>query len=328
MKTPAWGGSLAGGMARSRGGAFIGFARLTGAFLGVVIFAGFPSGCSVQRVAVDAVADSFSQLGYVYATDEDPELVKAAAPFGLKTLEALLQESPRHRELLLAAASGFTQYAYAFVQSEADVVEAEDLARATHLRERALRLYLRAREYGMRGLEVSRPGLRVALRKDPAQALGSLTREDVPLLFWTAAAWGSAISLAKNDPELTADISEVGALLGRALELDEAYEGGVIHELLIAYDGGRPAAAGGSEERARGHLEAAMRLSRGTRAAPLVTFAETVSVGTQNRQEFLSLLNDALAIDPNRFPEQRLANEISQRRARWLLDHTDELFLE
>ena len=86
------------------------------------------SGCSVRRVAVQSLANALAAGGDTYATDDDPELVAAAIPFGLKTMEALLAEAPEHDGLLLAASSGFTQYAFAFVQGEADLVEEKDLA--------------------------------------------------------------------------------------------------------------------------------------------------------------------------------------------------------
>jgi predicted anti-sigma-YlaC factor YlaD len=53
-----------------------------------------------------------------------------------------------------------------------------------------------------------------------------------------------------------------------------------------------------------------------------------VSKGAQDREEFTRLLKRALAIDVDRAPDQRLANLVSQRRARWLLGKTDELFIE
>ena len=43
--------------------------------------------------------------------------------------------------------------------------------------------------------------------------------------------------------------------------------------------------------------------------------------------EFKELLNRALAINPDAKPEWRLVNLVMQRRARWLLSRTDELFL-
>jgi predicted anti-sigma-YlaC factor YlaD len=155
-----------------------------------------------------------------------------------------------------------------------------------------------------------------------------MKKEQVPLLYWTAAAWGSAISLALHDAELSADLALVASFMERALALDEPYALGSIHDFFISYDGGRSAAAGGSAESAEKHLKRALELAAGKRAAPLVSFAETVSVGAQRREQFTRLLNEALAIDVNRAPEQRLANLIAQQRARWLLSRTDDLFIE
>ncbi|HEX4963551.1 MAG TPA: TRAP transporter TatT component family protein [Thermoanaerobaculia bacterium] len=289
--------------------------------------------CSVKRVAVHAAANALAGGTDVYAADDDPELVRAALPFGLKTIEALLAQDPRNAKLLLAAASGFTQYSYAFVQQEADFVEERDLARATELRARARRLYLRALGYGWRGLEVDFPGLRARLQAEPEKAeailtgMAGLKKEHVPLLYWTASAWAAAIALAKDDAELSADLAVVEGMMRRALALDEGFGQGALHDFFLVYEGSRTS-VGGSLARAREHLARTTALSQGQRAAPLVSFAETVDVGTQNRVEFERLLNQALAIDPDKVPGQRLANLIAQRRARWLLGRTDALFIE
>lgn len=284
--------------------------------------------CSPQRFVINRLGDALAEGSSVYATDDDPDLVGQALPFGLKTIEGLLAESPRHKGLLLAATSGFTQYAYAFLQSEADFAEDTDFARATAYRERAGRLYRRALSYGLRGLEEVRPGFLVLLRTDKRTTLNRFKKADVPQLYWTAMAWGAAISLNKTDSELGADLPQVEALMQRALELDQSFGQGAIYDFFIAYEGGRPAAGGGSVDRARESLERALQFSGGQRAAPLVSFAETVDVGLQDRAEFEKLLNQALAIDVNAVPEQRLANVIAQRRAKWLLTRKDRLFLE
>jgi len=80
--------------------------------------------------------------------------------------------------------------------------------------------------------------------------------------------------------------------------------------------------------RARQHFDRALELSEGLQAAPYVTFAEAVTIAEQNRSEYQRLLEQALIIDVAKKPEWRLANLVMQRRARWLLAHTDELFLE
>ena len=298
--------------------------------LGLALLAGAMAlpGCSLQRFAANRLGDALASGSTVYATDNDPELIGAALPFGLKTIESLLLQSPHHKGLLLAATSGFTQYSYAFVQTRADFAEDSDVAGATALRAQAGRLYMRALGYGMRGLEEVQPGTRASLRSDPRAALSRFRKADVAQLYWTAMAWGAAISLNKTDIELGADLPQVEAIMRRALELDEGYELGSLYDFFIVYEGGRPAAAGGSVERARASLSRALQLSRGKRATPLVSFAETVDVSLQNRAEFKQLLNQALAIDVNALPEQRLANIIAQRRAQWLLARMDRLFVE
>ena len=86
--------------------------------LGLVL--SLAAGCSIRRMAVDTVGDALAGGGTTFATDDDPELIKAALPFSLKLMESLLVENPNHQGLLFATASGFTQYAYAFVQQDAD----------------------------------------------------------------------------------------------------------------------------------------------------------------------------------------------------------------
>jgi predicted anti-sigma-YlaC factor YlaD len=296
---------------------------------GVILFLSLwlVAGCSVKKLAVNKLGDALAQSGSTFASDDDPELVKAAVPFALKLMESLLAESPEHDGLLFATSSGFTQYAYAFVQQEADELEDQDLMAAQSMRKRARRLYLRARNYGLRGLESRRAGITEALRGDPSRALRKTRKSDVPLLYWTAASWGAAISVLKDDPDLIADIAVVEALIDRALALEEDYDHGAIHTFLISYELSRDGARVELEARARLHFARAMELSGGQQAGPLVALAEAVSVRNQDVAEFQALLNQALTIDPDARPEWRLANRVMQRRAAWLLARTDDLFL-
>jgi predicted anti-sigma-YlaC factor YlaD len=295
------------------------------AFLGIVLV-NLLAGCVVRQALIHGVDDSIAQSGEVYASDPDVELVGAATPFALKLIESLLAESPKHRGLLLAAARGFTQYAYAYVENPADELEAHDVGGAYRERERACKLYVRARDYGLRGLSVAYPGFTADLHQSAAATLSRMRREDVPLLYWTAVSWGAAISVSKDDAAMLGDLPLVRQLADRALELNEAFDGGAIHilQMTLAMTESRPQAQ--RIAAAKFHFERAVALSHAQQAAPFVSYAESVSVIANQRAEFEQLLGRALAIDAAATPAWRLSNEIFQRRARWLSARAEELF--
>jgi predicted anti-sigma-YlaC factor YlaD len=298
-----------------------------GAYLALGFLLAATAGCAtVKRVAINKLGDSLAGSGTTYAADDDPDLVGQALPFGLKLIESLLVESPNHQGLLLAAASGFTEYSYIYVQQDADMVESQDLERATALRARARRLYLRARDYGLRGLDGRHQSFSQALRGDPKAAVATAKASDVPLLYWTAAAWGSAISVSKDHPDLIADQTIVEALIDRALALDPDFESGSIHGFLINYELARQGVSGDPAARAKRHFDREVALTHGQLAAPFVSLAEAVSVPHQDRAEFDTLLKRALAVNPDARPEWRLQNLMTQRRAQWLMTREDDLF--
>lgn len=286
------------------------------------------TGCSVRKFAINKLGDSLANSGSTFASDNDPEFVGQAIPFSLKLIEALLVESPKHRGLLFAAASGFTQYSYVYVQQPSEEIETENLAKSQVLSGRARNLYFRARDYGLRGLEAKHRGFSVSLRENPKAAVRKTKARDVPLLYWTALAWGAAIALSKDHPQLVAEQPQVEAMIDRAYELNPDYEHGAIDQFLISYESARQGAKGDFAARCKTHFDRAVTLSNGQLASPYVAYAETVSLQKQNRSEFEMLLKKALAVDPDSRAEWRLSNLVMQRRARWLLSREDELFID
>jgi predicted anti-sigma-YlaC factor YlaD len=293
----------------------------------VALLAAPLSGCSfVKHRAINMVGNMLADSGSTFASDDDPELVAAAVPFGLKTYESLLADSPHHKGLLFAACSGFTQFSYAFVQQEADYVEAQDLQKATAMRVRAKKLYLRAVGYGMRDFDEEIPGFSAQILKDPDAALAKTTKKHVALLYYTGAAWAAAFAIDVTDSDLSIRQTAIEKMLRRALALDDTWELGSLHDFFISWEAGH-ASAGGSMDKAREHYARAMQISAGGRVSPMVSFAESVLVPEQKKAEFVKLLNEALAVDLSKTPpEQKLANVLAQRRATWLLSKVDELF--
>jgi len=294
------------------------------------------SGCSIRKLAMNAVAGALTGGGgdgpNVFVSDDDPDLVSDALPFALKTFEALLMEIPENTDLLLTTCQGFTFYSFAKVELEAErllgSLEPGSYRAAQAHQERALKLYLRGREYCFRALDILYPGLREALLRNPEEALAAARVEDLPLLYWTAGSWGSAMSLALDRPEMVVDLPVLRALLERCLELDPDFDRGALQEAMITVEA-LPESMGGSVERARQYYERALELSGGRRAGTYLSWAKTVSVRQQKREEFVELLEKAIALDPEQVAENdRLSHALKQRYARILLDRVDEFFLD
>ncbi len=289
----------------------------------VFLLLGMGSGCSVKKFAIGMIGNAIASGGDTYESDEDIKLVGDALPFSLKLIESLLADTPRHKGLLLAACKGFTTYAYAYVQQEGDVVAETDIIEGNKIRTRSRKLYLRGYEFCQRGMEIPYRGVTERLFREPKTALATTKKKDVPLLYWSAASLGLAISVSRGDAAMLARLPEVDALIGRAIELDEGWEDGSLHEFQVTLAGAKPGSR--NYDAIQKHYQRALELSGGKHASLYVAYAEAVTIPQQDRAGFRDLLEKGLAVDVDRHKEIRLANLVAQRRAQWLLDRTDDL---
>lgn len=292
----------------------------------LLLTAPLPAGCSlVTGVAVNSLAEVLAEGEAVYRSDEDLELVGSALAFNLKTLETLLLANPEHDGMLLSAAKGFLLYTYGFVEPQRFELDFTQFEEEQAIRARAARLYARAADFGMRGLELRHPGIRERLRRDPEGAAAELETEDAALALWTGTALGGRIGMATDDPEATADLSVVGALLHASRRLDDTVDAGVVYDYLTIYEVAR---VGGSMDLARDYYERSLAV--GAERLPVVwsTWAETGSVANGDLEEFESLLEQTLDYDLDEEPGGRLLNRIAQERAAWLLQNREDYFLD
>ncbi|HEX4459600.1 MAG TPA: TRAP transporter TatT component family protein [Polyangia bacterium] len=299
--------------------------RLTLTCVLVTMVAG-TSGC-LKQIALGSVANALSASGNGFGRDDDPELIGDTLPVIIKVMEQLHDSLPKHQELAVALTRATTSYGVAYIADDADRVEEKDVQAARKIRLRARRMLLRARKYGLAALDISVPGLGAALlgndRDKRAALLAKTKKGDVAALYWTSAAWGAAISNAKDDMELVGQLPQVNELAARALALDESFEEGAIHELYINL-----AASQNDRKAAKEHFDRAVQLSHDKKLSPLVTYAEAVCVDAQDKKEFSRLLDKVLAFDVDSDPDHRLVNILSQRRARWLMSRIADLFAE
>ena len=125
-------------------------------------------GCSLRSMAVNAIVPTLANPD-VYLSEEDPELVRDALPFLLKTIESILDADPEQDQALVFACTGFTLYGNVFLQADAEIADWEgDYERSAALWDRTWRIFVRARDYCLRSLELKYDGITAGLRQDPA----------------------------------------------------------------------------------------------------------------------------------------------------------------
>lgn len=302
----------------------VGGATARAVALRLLMFAllGVSTGCS--GLITNAAADALSGTGSSFSSDDDPEFIAQATPFGLKTMDAVLAETPEHRGLLLALTSGYTQYGYAFLAEDADRREDDDYSGAQELKVRARKMYARAMGYGRRLLELRSPGFFDRLSSDPEALFAELGPDDVSALYWMAAAWALEIAASELDPDVIADLPLVERMARGTLKLDEDWDDGALHLLLLSIEAAKP---GGDLEAAEKHFERALELDGGRRAGTYVSMASSVCVPRQDVVRFHELLEQALAVDEDAHPDDRLVNVIMKRRAQRLLSREEDLFV-
>ena len=296
----------------------------------------FTAGC-IKKAAVNSLADQLAEgASKALSSDEDLELVGDALPFALKLMEVLYYQAPDNVALHEALAAGFTQYGMVFVQFPAEQQKYDDFAAYREGVARARKLYLRAGTYALAGMELRHPGFGAALAGDHDEALAMAGADDLGMLYWLGASRLAAISNSRENPELIGELPLAIAIIDRCYDLDPDWNDGAIHELLISLEPSRPMPsllARGMDptqsgvDRARAHFERSLELSGGVKASPYISLATATCIKSQDRAQFLELLDQALAVDIEESPADRLANTYAQRKAAFLLDHIDDLFL-
>ena len=284
----------------------------------VVMVASLLSACMPRQLLVNSAADALTAQGQ--AEEEDIGLAREASAFYLKVSESLLRQTPGHLPLAETVASGFTQYAYAFVAFEAERLANTDVKAAQQLNERARRLYGRAHRHAMAALNQTSPGFAAALAQPQAALWPKLRDEQVGVAYWAAASWGAYIALSKDDPDAVADLPLAVRLAELAWRTSPQHGQGDLASLMGSFEAARP---GGSSAKAAAFFDQALALSGGKSPGPLVAKAEAIAQAAGDRPAFEALLKQALAVSAGRTD---LSSQIMRQRAQWLLDSADDLF--
>jgi hypothetical protein len=281
--------------------------------LPAALLALFLQGCSLQTFALRSIDSVFDNAVASVMAEGDLRLAEPAIAGNLKLLEGVVASDPTNLKFLLLACQGYTSYALAFADDSP---------------ERAVTFYGRAEQYGVRAL-VLRGIPRTVFRADAAEmqaALARLGRENVPLVFWTASAWGNRVYLQMEDPDAIAELPSINAMMEwvRDREPDYFYGGPSLY--FGTYYSSIPPALGGRPALAKENFERAVAASKGRFLMTYVMYARYYAVETQDETLFQDLLNRVVSASADILPEQRLANAVAKKRARQLLAATGDYF--
>jgi len=270
----------------------------------------------VNSVAVNATTDIVDYgLGSVFE-ESDLDLAEKAIPGNLVLLEALYRAKDKDDDhLAFLLTEGYTGYTLGFVED----VDAE----------RAKALYMRARDYGLRALQKKNKEFASAINEDAVAVKNSLTKfdkDDVPLIFWTANAWGNLVNVSLSDAEIIADLPKVSAMMEFVLKKNEAFFFGGAHLYFGTIQGTIPKSLGGKPDSAKFHFEKCFALSGNKFLLAHVYMAKSYCVQVQDKELFKKLLQTVEETPLDVLPEQKLVNAIAKRKAKKLLERIDDLF--
>ena len=274
----------------------------------------FHSACIPTKASTTAAVGSILEdIAKSSSKQSDISIIREGTPAYLMLIDGLIEAHPRNQKLLIAGARAYSSYAALF--SEED-------------RDKAKRLYLKGREYGLRALSKRRE-FKEALSKSLNEfepCLADFGKKDVPALFWTASCWGSWISLSTDSVEALAEVPKVICIMQRVLELDESFYYGGPHLFMGVYHVSRPKAYGGNPEKALSHFERAFELGQEKFLMAHVLYAKYYARQTFDRDLFVSTLEKVLDSPADSVPELTLLNTIAKQKAKRLLERADDYF--
>jgi predicted anti-sigma-YlaC factor YlaD len=222
-------------------------------------------------------------------------------------------------------------YANVGLQAKADRLDTSEFDKQNTLYQRAEKSYLRGRDKALKSLDKKYAGFKEnILSGDPARvdaAVANLSEKDVPKAYWAGSGWLGAFSLNPLDDTHLAEIIGAPALLEGALTLDPDYSNGAIYDVLLAWYASAPSELGGDEELAQQYFDEEIRLTKGLSPGPYVTWATSWCKSRQDLEGFTEALGHALSLKPGAGKGSATMDKLAQKKARWLLEHTEDFFL-
>ncbi len=302
---------------------------LIGVLSGLTALAG--SGCNLNKIAADQTASLLTEAAPALDGFWDWEIAGIGTPGAIMQLEAMLAITPDNESLSLNVAKAYVGYGVGWVENDYEIAYAKgEFDKSDRLRHRARLLYLRARNLSLRCMRNRDAGIDDALKAGGDNLTSYLKKHytdkgDVGPLFWAGMAWGAAINMGLDQPDLLADMSTAKALVQRAADLDDMFFTGGAYVFLGGFEAAMPKALGGDPEKGAKMFEKGLERTKRRNHMLQVNYARIYAVNAQNRDLYVKLLNEVIE-SGDLGNDVRLNNKIARIRAVRYLSQVNDLF--
>jgi tetratricopeptide (TPR) repeat protein len=252
-------------------------------------------------------------------TQHDFETAKEAAYGGMGQLEGLHLLVPDNDDGLLLLEKAWSGIAFAFMDDEREeALDKKDEQMAAYHEARARAGFKRARFFGEELIGHHAKGLKEAQRNaDTWRAFLRNNFDDqkyAEQLLWYAFSIVGRVAFDLDNPETVSELWIGVETLDHVVKLDPKIENGTAYTMLGATHAGLK-----EYDLAKAAFDKSLEIGEGRLVTAQLTMATRYHCPRREKKAYFDALNAVL--DAKDFPEQRLSNVLSKRRARRYLDN-------
>ncbi len=271
------------------------------------------TGC--VKLALKSAPSFIPNLSQAFLEECDTDLARQSLPSSLKIMEGLLKNDPENKQILTSLCTGFTGYAMLFVEEKNP--------------DKASKLYLRARNYGLKALGKKAPfSTEIKLSRDATQSrIKSIKGNEIESLFWTTMAWNAWINLNLDKPAALGQLQTAQACLNRILEIEPGYYYGAPYILMGSILSAMPGPLGGDAKAAREYFEKSLQIADGNFFLAHYFFARYYAVRVQDKNLFFNIIKKVEQKPANGLKDACLINSVMKEKILHLKEISEDLFL-
>jgi hypothetical protein len=291
------------------------------------------AGCDMGKLTVNTTAKVLVRAQPSIQMESDYDLAARAIPGTLKTVEGFWVVNPDNDKLTGILTEGYCQYGTAFVEDEWEHARlvTKDLEGADYLSQRATKIFTRCLNYALHTLGKRWQDGLFGEPEAVAKLVAGAGGDQRNALMWAGLALGSIVNHNLDNIDIVSNLPTVKAIMARILELDAKHlpenrvYAALPHIALGMLYSATSADLGGDAKKAEQHFLEALRLTNDQFLMARTLYAFRIGKATMNKQLYREQLIKVLTTNPAIWPEQRLANEAAQRKARRYLQIEKEI---